>query len=149
VAPLTPPGPSFIPEEAIALGGRSLLAGIDRPTVIEGWWLVILWVADADRVVECADMAPGILPSEPPLAHLGPRFSGGLFGFVLEEDGRQQLRLRLPVPADDPAQAWSAPLVVQVALRWEPARAAVMTEVSRAETVLTAFRHAVEAVHRP
>ena len=88
-------------------------------------------------------------PPEPPLARLGPRLSGGLSGFVLEEDGRQQLRLRLPVPPDDRGHPWSAPLVVQLAVRWEPARAATMTPDALADVALAAFRRAVEAVHRP
>ena len=75
--------------------------------------------------------------------------SGGLSGFVLEDAGRQQLRLRLPVPPADEGHPWSAPLVVQLAVRWEPARAAALTPSKLADVALAAFRRAVEAVHRP
>jgi hypothetical protein len=79
---------------------------------------------------------------------LGPLFSGGLAGFVLEDAGRQQLRLRLPVPPDEPDHPWSAPLVVQAAIRWEPARSATMTSNARADVALAAFRRAVEGMFR-
>ena len=88
-------------------------------------------------------------PPDPPLARLGPLLSGGLSGFVLEDDGRQQIRLRLPVPPDDPDHPWSTPLVVQAAIRWEPARAATMTQNALADVALAAFRRAVEALRRP
>jgi hypothetical protein len=131
------------------LGERRLRAGMDRPTEIEGWWLAVLWVADEDGIVACRTAAPAAgPPPDPPLLRLGPLFSGGLAGFVLEDEGRQQLRLRLPVPPDEPDHPWSAPLVVQAAIRWEPARAATMTPNARADVALAAFRRAVESMHR-
>ena len=132
------------------LGEQRFRAGMDRPTEIEGWWLAVLWVADADGIVACRVAAPPAgPPADPPLLRLGPLFCGDLAGFVLEEDGRQQIRLRLPVPADDPEDPWSAPLVIQAAIRWEPARAAAMTQNALADVALTAFRRAVEGSHRP
>ena len=132
------------------LGERSLRAGMDRPTEIEGWWIAVLWVADADGIVACRAAAPAAgPPPDLPLLRLGPLFSGGLAGFVLEDGGRQQIRLRLPVPSDDPDHPWSAPLVVQAAIRWEPARAAAMTQNALADVALAAFRRAVEGIHRP
>ncbi len=147
---IPPPGPSYVREHDVVLGERHCRAGMDRPTEIEGWWLAVLWVADADGIVACRDAAPaGGPPVDSPLGRLGPLFSGGLAGFVLEDGGRQQFRLRLPMPPDDPDHPWSAPLVVQVALRWEPARAAAMTHNGLADIALAAFRRAVEALRRP
>jgi hypothetical protein len=147
---LPPPAASFVREHEVVLGARSFRAGIDRPTEIEGWWLAVLWVADEEGIVSCRDMAPAAgPPPDPPHARLGPLLSGGLSGFVLEDGGRQQLRLRLPVPPADEGHPWSAPLVVQLAVRWEPARAASMTPNKLAEVALAAFRRAVEAAHRP
>ncbi len=147
---LPPPGPSFLREHMVTLGERRLRVGMDRPTVIEGWWLAVLWVADDEGIVPCRTMGPAAGPPPgPPLARLGPLLSGGLSGLILEEDGRQQLRLRLPVPPEDPDHPWSTPLVIQAALRWEPARAATMTENALADAVLGAFRRAVESANRP
>ena len=95
---LTPPGPSYLREHEVVLGELRLRAGMDRPTVIEGWWLAVLWVADTEGIVACRAAAPAAgPPPEPPLLRLGPIFSGALAGFVLEDDGRQQIRIRLPV----------------------------------------------------
>jgi hypothetical protein len=147
---LPPPAASFIREHALELGGRALRAGMDRPTEIEGWWLAAMWIADDDGIVPCRMVAPSVgPPPEPPLARLGPLLSGSLSGFVMEEGDRQQLRLRLPVPPDDEAHPWSTPLVVQLAVRWEPARAATLTPAKLADVALAAFRRAVEAIHRP
>ena len=122
---------------------------MDRPNEIEGWWLAVLWVADAEGIVPCRDAAPVAGPPPgPPLLRLGPLLSGGLAGFVLEDAGRQQMRVRLPVPPDDPDHPWSAPLVIQAAIRWEPARAAGMTPNGLADVALAAFRRAVEALGR-
>ena len=147
---IPPPGPSYLRGHEVVLGGRRFRAGMDRPTEIEGWWLAVLWVADAEGIVACRIAAPAAgPPPDPPLLRLGPLFTGGLAGFVLEDDGRQQIRLRLPMPPDDSDHPWSAPLVVQAAIRWEPARAAVMTQHALADLALAAFRRAVEGIHRP
>jgi len=147
---LPPPAASFIREHEVNVGDLRLRAGIDRPTEIEGWWLAVLWVADDEGIVPCRVVAPAAgPPPDPPHARLGPLISGGLSGFVLEDGGRQQLRLRLPVPPGEADRPWSTPLVVQLAVRWEPARAAAMTPSTLADVALAAFRRAVEAVHRP
>jgi hypothetical protein len=147
---LPPPAASYVREHEVNVAGLRLRAGIDRPTEIEGWWLAVLWVSDDEGIVPCRLVAPAAgPPPDPPHVRLGQLISGGLSGFVLEEDGRQQLRLRLPVPADDADRPWTAPLVVQLAVRWEPARAATMTANQLADVVLAAFRRAVEAAHRP
>lgn len=132
------------------LGGRALRAGMDRPAEIEGWWLAVLWVADEEGIVSCREMAPAAgPPPEPPHARLGPILAGSLGGYVLEDGGRQQLRLRMPLPPTEEGRPWSAPLVVQLGLRWEPARAATMSAAKLADVALAAFRRAVEAVGRP
>jgi hypothetical protein len=147
---LPPPAASFIREHEVVLGDRRLRAGMDQPTEIEGWWLAVLWVADEEGIVPCRAMAPAAgPPPDSPHVRLGPLLSGGLSGFVLEDGGRQQLRLRLPVPPDEADRPWSAPLVVQLAVRWEPARAAGLTPNKLADVALAAFRRAVEAVNRP
>ncbi len=146
---LPPPSASFIREHEVILGERTLRAGIDRPAEIEGWWLAVLWVADDEGIVACRDIAPDAgPPPDPPQTRLGQLLSGGLSGFILEDGGRQQLRLRLPVPPTDEGHPWSAPLVIQLAVRWEPARAAGITPNVLADIALAAFRRAVEAVHR-
>jgi hypothetical protein len=147
---LPPPAASFIREHEVRVGDLRLRAGIDRPAEIEGWWLAVMWVADDEGIVPCRLVAPAAgPPPDPPHARLGPLISGGLSGFVLEEGDRQQLRLRLPVPPDDADHPWGAPLVVQLAVRWEPARAAAMTPSKLADVALAAFRRAVEATSRP
>ena len=147
---LQPPAASFIREHEVQVGDLRLRAGMDRPSEIEGWWLAVLWVADGEGIVSCRTVAPAAgPPPDPPHVRLGPLVSGGLSGFVLEDGGRQQLRLRLPVPPVDEARPWTAPLVVQLAVRWEPARAAGMTATGLADVALAAFRRAVEAVNRP
>src|SRR5674476_1586411 len=84
---IPPPGPSFLRVHEVVLGERRLRAGMDRPTEIEGWWLAVFWVADADGIVTCRAAAPAAgPPPDPPLARLGPLLSGGLSGFVLEDE---------------------------------------------------------------
>ncbi len=149
-ARLAPPAASFIREHEVVVGDRRLRAGMDRPAEIEGWWLAVLWVADGEGIVPCREVAPAAGPPPgTPAARLGPLLSGGLSGYILEDDGRQQLRLRLPVPPDDEGHPWSAPLVVQLAVRWEPARAASITPAKLADIALAAFRRAVEAIGWP
>jgi hypothetical protein len=115
-------------------------------TTDDGWWLGVVWAADDDGVIEareiCRRSGP---PAGPPLLALGPAFSGALSGLVTEIDGRQAVRLRLPPPADE-ARPWERPLVLQVALRWEPMRAATMTANALAREVLRAFGQAIRAV---
>lgn len=115
----------------------------------DGWWLSILWVSDEEGVARFRDVAPDAgPPPDPPLARLGPALSGGLSGLILEENGRLSIRLGLIAPSADPNRPWLAPLAVRAAFKWEPMRAATMRPNELAETVLTAFRRAVESLHR-
>jgi hypothetical protein len=71
-----------------------------------------------------------------------------LSGLILEDAGRLQVRVAPVVPPDDAARPWRAPLAVRAAFRFEPARAAAMRPNELAETVLAAFRRAVEGLAR-
>jgi hypothetical protein len=79
---------------------------------------------------------------------MGPRVAGALSGLIAEEGGRQLIRLRMP-PADDESRPWERPLICAVAIRWDPIRAAVMTQNQLARELLRGFAAAVEAVGRP
>ncbi|MDH5244802.1 MAG: hypothetical protein OEX05_12790, partial [Chloroflexota bacterium] len=130
---------------------RSCRAGMSRPSdAPDGWWLTIMWVADDDGVISFRDAAPAAgPPPEPPLSRLGPALAGALSGLILEDAGRLQLRVGGLVPPDDPARPWRSPLAVRAAFRFEPARAAAMRPSELADTVLGAFRRAVEGLARP
>jgi hypothetical protein len=122
---------------------------MSRPVTMDEWWTAMLWVADADRLVDFIDLAPSAgPPPEPPLARLGPSLAGGLSGLILEDAGRLQIRLGLAVPPADAERPWRCPAVMRAAFRWEPARAASMRENALAQEVLTAFRRAVEGLGR-
>lgn len=133
------------------MGDRLLRAGMTRPSdAPDGWWLTLLWVADDDGVVTFRDAAPVAgPPPDLPLVRLGPALAGALSGLILEDAGRLQLRVGGLVPPDDPTRPWRAPLAVRAAFRFEPARAASMRPNELAETVLAAFRRAVEGLSRP
>lgn len=150
---LPPPGPSYLREQAVHIGERSLWAGMGRPSAgPDDWWLSVLWVRDEDGVVAFRDVAPAAgPPPDPPLARLGPAISGGLSGMILEADGRLSIRLGLVAPPDDPERPWRCPLAIRAGFQFEPARAATMGENQLASEVLTAFRRAVEGLrgHRP
>lgn len=146
---LPPPGPSFLREHEVLIGDRALRAGMARPAEADGWWMTLLWVADDDGVVSFRDVASTAgPPPEPPLARLGPALSGALSGLILEDAGRLQLRVGSLVAPEDPTRPWRAPLAVRAAFRFEPARAATMRPNELAETVLAAFRRAVERLGR-
>lgn len=148
---LPPPGPSFLREQVVRIGDRTYRAGMARPTEApDGWWLAVLWVADADGVIGFRQVAPTAgPPPDPPLARLGPAMGGALSGLILEDAGRLQMRLGLIQAPDSPDRPWLAPLALRAAFRFEPARAATMRPNELAETVLTGFRRAVEGLHRP
>ena len=148
---LPPPGPSFARELTVRLGESVFRAGIARPTEApDGWWLAILWVVDDAGVISFRQAAPlAGPPADPPLARLGPAISGALSGLILEDGGRLQMRLGLIKPPEQSDRPWLAPLAVRAAFRFEPARAATMSANALAETVLAAFRRAVEGLHRP
>jgi hypothetical protein len=149
------PGPSFVREEKVVVrrpggGERRLLLGMSAPSVMDdGWWLVNLWATDGDGLVEALAVAPAAgPPPTPPLLVLGPAFAGALSGLIAQEDGRQLVRFRLP-PAADERRPWERPLLVWLALKWDPVRASVMRHNELAREVLRAFARAVEASARP
>ena len=147
---LPPPGPSFLREQPVRIGDRVLQAGMGRPSDgPDGWWLCILWVADADGVVSFTDVAPSAgPPPQPPLLRLGPAMAGALSGMILEEQGRLAIRVTPVAPPDDPTRPWRCPLAIRAAFKWEPARAATMRPNELAGAVLAAFRTSVEGLRR-
>jgi hypothetical protein len=147
---LPPPGPSFLREQPVKIGQRSLKAGMSRPADgPDDWWLAILWVADDDGVVSFTTVGPTAgPPPEPPLVRLGPAFAGALSGLIREENGRLAIRLTPVAPPDDAARPWRCPLAVRAAFKWEPVRAAAMRPNELAEMVLSAFRRSVEGLVR-
>jgi hypothetical protein len=128
---------------------RPIHLGMDRPSLSpDGWWTTLAWARDEHGIVSCLDVAPRAgPPPDPPLMRMGPVFAGALAGFVAEIGGRQALRLRLPEPSD-PARPWDRPLILQIALMWDPMRAATMTANALAAEALGAFERAVEAAGR-
>jgi len=67
---------------------------------------------------------------------------------VLEDDGRLQLRLGHVLPPSDPERPWRCPALVRLALRWEPAKATVLSDNELAAEVLSAFRRGIEGLGR-
>ncbi len=148
---LPPPGPSAVPELTVASNTGPCRAGIGQPSVLtDDWWVTLLWVADDDGLVPVRVLASSAgPPADPPLARLGPALAGNLSGMVLEEGGRQMLRLRLGVAPEDDRLPWEAPLVVVAGFRWEPMRAATMPDAELASVVLAAFARSLDALGRP
>jgi hypothetical protein len=148
-ARLPPPGPSFLREQEAVLGDRRLQVGLSRPGEADGWWLAVAWVHDADGLVPFTDLAPAAgPPPDPPAARLGLALGGGLSGFILEDEGRLQIRVSPAVPAPDPERPWRTPAIIRLGFRWEPARVATLRPNELATEVLTAFRRAVESLGR-
>ena len=123
---------------------------MSSPSVMEdGWWLATLWGEDDDGVVECATIAPlAGPPPGPPLGILGPSLAGALAGLLDQEDGRQLIRLRMPT-APDESRPWRRPLLLWVAVRWDPLRAATMRSSALCRELLQAFARSVEAAGGP
>jgi hypothetical protein len=118
---------------------------MSQPQILaDGWWVALLWCEREGSLATFSDLAPeyGIPPGSP-LMRLGPGLSGTLSGLILEENGRQQLRLRLGQPPQDDEAPWEAPLVVLAGFRFEPARVLAMRDNELALTVLRAFRDAL------
>lgn len=138
------PGPSFLREIALRPGDVRLV-GMSAPQTLEdGWWVTLLWCERNGVLLTFNDLAPDYgTPPGSPLLRLGPGLSGTLSGLVLEENGRQQLRLRLGQPPEDEEAPWDAPLAVLAGFRFEPARMLAMRESELAQTVLSAFRDAL------
>ncbi len=122
---------------------------MDRPSLSDdGWWTALAWARDDDGIVSCLDVAPRSGPPPgSPLLRMGPSFAGALAGLVAELGGRQALRLRLPEPVD-PGRPWDRPLILQIALRWDPVRAATMTPNQLASEALAAFERSIQAAGR-
>ena len=150
------PGPSYLREETLRIHargtdpGRAIRLGMAPPgSTEEGWWLAVLWAADEEGILDAREVAPPSgPPPDPPLLVLGPAFTGALSGLVAQEGGRQALRLRLPPPADE-SRPWERPLLLQLAVKWEPLRAATMTTNQLAREALRAFGQALLAAGRP
>jgi hypothetical protein len=150
-----PARPSYMRERTVRLGRageseRVVYVGMDRPTsTADGWWTAVAWARDEAGIVSCLDVAPlAGPPPDPPLARMGPAFAGSLSGLVAEIAGRQAVRLRLPEAAD-PARPWDRPLILQIALQWDPVRAATTTPNALAAEALGAVAHAIDAASRP
>jgi hypothetical protein len=141
---LAVPGPSYLRELELRPGDPHR-AGMSQPQILaDGWWVALLWCEREGALATFSDLAPeyGIPPGSP-LMRLGPGLSGTLSGLILEENGRQQLRLRLGQPPQDDEAPWESPLVVLAGFRFEPARVLAMRDNELALTVLRAFRDAL------
>ncbi len=141
---LPSPGPSFL--RAIELRpGDGRRVGMTQPqTLADGWWVTLLWCEQDGSMLNFNDLAPTYgTPPGSPLLRLGPGLSGTLSGLIMEEGGRQQLRLRLGQPPEDDERPWDAPLAVIAGFRFEPARQLAMRDSELAQTVLRAFRDAL------
>jgi hypothetical protein len=144
-----PPGPSYLP--ALPVGpGSPFHVGISHPARQDDWWLAVLWAEDPGGVPSFRDLAPSSgPPPEPPLMRLGPSFAGALSGFILEEDGRLQVRLAPVAPPEDPARPWAMPAAIRAAFRFEPLRVGTMAPDDLTVTVLGAFARACGALGHP
>ena len=147
---LPPPVGSYLKEETVAGSAAAITVGMAPPsTTDDGWWLAILWARDEEGVIEAHDICPRSgPPPEPPLLVLGPLFAGALSGLVAQENGRHALRLRLP-PARNEGRPWERPLLLQLALKWDPVRSSTMTQNALAREALRAFAQAIESAGRP
>jgi hypothetical protein len=146
------PGPSYLRELELRPGDPHQVGMSQPQTLADGWWVTLLWCEREGALVTFSDLGPDYgIPPGSPLMRLGPGLSGTLSGLILEEGGRQQLRLRLAQPPADNAAGehlaadapWEAPLVVLVGFRFEPARVLTMRDSELAQTVLRAFRDAL------
>ncbi len=144
IRPLAVPGPSYLRELDLRPGDPHRV-GMSQPQILaDGWWIALLWCGREGALATFSDLAPGYgIPPGSPLMRLGPGLSGTMSGLILEEDGRQQLRLRLGQPPPDDEAPWEAPLVVLAGFRFEPARVLAMRDNELAQTVLRAFRDAL------
>jgi len=131
-------------------GDRRVSLGMTRPSDLsDGWWGAFLWAADASGVIPARDAAPPAgPPATPPLAVIGPAFAGALAGLLAVEDEHQLMRLSLP-EAPHPSRPWDRPLLVRLALKWDPVRAATLRPNELALEALEAWSRAVEAAGRP
>jgi hypothetical protein len=153
---LPSPGPSFARAEPLRLRGAAgavgprVTLGMMKPSIMEdGWWLTTLWAEDDEGVIEARSVAPPAGPPPgAPLQVIGPTLSGALMGLLDQEVGRQLIRLRMP-SAEDEEEPWRRPLLILVAVRWDPVRASTMTENALAGQLMRAFRQAIEMAGAP
>ena len=153
---LPSPGPSFARAEPLRLRdsngepGARVRLGMAKPSIMDdGWWLTTLWAEDDGGVVEARAVAPAAgPPPAAPLQVLGPTLSGALMGLLEEEHGRQLIRLRMP-PADDETQPWRRPLMMIVAVRWDPIRSSTMRTNELAGELMRAFRQSIDVANAP
>jgi hypothetical protein len=151
VVRLPVPGISFLRERTLRLHaspidpGDPVGLGMGRPSVTDdGWWLTHAWLFDAEGVIDAIRVAP----RAGPLQVMGPVFAGALSGLIAQEAGRQMVRLKL-YPAPDETRPWERPLVVQLAIRWDPVTTATMRPTELATEAMDALARAVEAAGRP
>ena len=85
---------------------------------------------------------------ENPLQVIGPTFAGALMGLLAQEDDRQLIRMRMP-PPEDPSRSWDRPLLLWLAVSWDPIRASTMRENELAGELMRAFRQAIDAAGAP
>ncbi|CAN5520081.1 hypothetical protein BH20CHL6_BH20CHL6_16270 [soil metagenome] len=150
------PGPSFVREERVRLRGPNgslgpeVLLGMSEPSIMDdGWWLATLWGMDETGVIETTLVAPlAGPPPEQPVSLLGRILAGALSGLLDQEDGRQLIRLRM-LPAEDESRPWRRPLLLWLAVRWDPVRGAVMRPNELAREILRAFARSVEVANGP
>ena len=123
---------------------------MSHPTETEdGWWLAHCWAYDTDGIIDTLVIAPRAGPPPvPPLMIIGPAFAGALAGLIAEEDGRRLVRLKLHPAADDD-RPWQRPCIVQLAVKWDPVRAATMRTNDLAGEVVQAFARAISAAGSP
>ncbi len=130
--------------------GVEVVLGMSAPSIMDdGWWLATLWGADGAGIIEATAVGPlAGPPPEQPVAMLGRILAGALAGLLDQEDGRQLIRLRM-LPAADESRPWQRPLLLWLALRWDPVRGAVMRPNELAREILRAFARSVESVNAP
>ena len=156
VVRLSVPGISFLRERTLRLHagpadpGDPVSLGMGRPSLTDdGWWLTHAWLFDDDGVIDAVRIAPRAgPPPAAPLQIMGPVFAGALSGLIAQEGGRQMVRLKL-YPAPDETRPWERPLIVQLAIRWDPITTATMRPNDLAAEALGALARAVEAAGRP
>jgi hypothetical protein len=141
---LPAPGPSYLRELEMAPGDPRRVGMSQPQTLADGWWVALLWCEEGGQLIDFRGFSPTDEPPPgSPLMRLGPALAGTLSGLIMEEGGRQQLRLRLGQPPVDAARPWEAPLTVLAGFRFEPARTATLRDNELALTVLRAFRDAI------
>ncbi len=147
-ARLPPPGPSTLKELEVDVRGVTVRVGIGAPSTLpDGWWIALLWAADADGIVSFRDLAPAAgPPPDQPAGRIGILLAGALSGLAAEEDGRQAVKVRTPIPPTSDDRPWERPAVVQLAVRWDPVRAASARPTELASAALGAFAGAVASL---